>query len=203
MPVIMMTNENNPNAVKTTYGDTVVYMETTYVGCVLSTYENNGYDDSDFYANVWDEAGQCVKSIQYATTRGWTYPNYATVDATPEVKEKALAYKKRKFAEWEAQKAEREAECATKGREVTVKVSKGKNKHLDGQTGSVFWFGEDQYRRRGYRVGVQFASGEKVFFAADRVTVVGSDIDADEAQRSLNSFHNVSHYMFNWTIGLE
>ena len=61
----------------------------TYVGAVLDTYEHNGRDDSDFYAVVWDETEQRVKEVQYATTRGWTYNNGATVDATPEVWEKA------------------------------------------------------------------------------------------------------------------
>lgn len=63
-------------------------METSYVGCVISTHERNGYDDSDFYAVVWDEATQSSKTIEYASTRGWSYPNGAVVDATPEVLEK-------------------------------------------------------------------------------------------------------------------
>lgn len=64
----------------------------TYIGAVLDTYERNGYDDSDFLAIVWDEAEQCVKDVEYATTRGWTYLNSAAVDATDEVKAKAAAY---------------------------------------------------------------------------------------------------------------
>jgi len=66
----------------------------SYVGAVLETYERNGYDDSDFYAIVWDEAEQCTKSIEYASTRGWTYLNSAVVDATDEVKEKAHAHRR-------------------------------------------------------------------------------------------------------------
>ena len=51
-----------------------LYMETTHVGVVLSTGEHNYHDDSDFFAVVWDNEG-CVREIEYATTRGWTYPN--------------------------------------------------------------------------------------------------------------------------------
>lgn len=72
-----------------------LYMQISYEGCVLETRERNLYDDSDFYALVWDETEQRVKSVEYATTRGWTYPNHADVDATPEVRAKAEAYYKR------------------------------------------------------------------------------------------------------------
>lgn len=65
-----------------------LYIETSFVGCVLGVRERNGYDDSDFYALVWDESKGEAYEIEYATTRGWTYPNGATVDATPEVIEK-------------------------------------------------------------------------------------------------------------------
>jgi hypothetical protein len=64
----------------------------TFIGCVLSTYERNGYDDSDFFAIVWDEQKQVVRDVEYATTRGWTYNNSAVVDATDEVKAKAAAH---------------------------------------------------------------------------------------------------------------
>lgn len=66
-----------------TYGP--LFMEETFVGCVLSLREANFHDDSDFYARVWDETIQAPREVQYATTRGWSYPNHATVDATPEV----------------------------------------------------------------------------------------------------------------------
>lgn len=59
--------------------------ETTYLNRVIGIYERNMHDDSDFYAVVWDHEEQRAKTIQYATTRGWTYHNSATVDATVEV----------------------------------------------------------------------------------------------------------------------
>lgn len=69
-----------------------VYMQITHTGCVLETRERSGRDDSDFYARVWSEEKQRVVEVEYATTRGWTYPNSATVDATEDVIAKVEAY---------------------------------------------------------------------------------------------------------------
>src|SRR5689334_2353735 len=62
----------------------IAHME--YVGAVLDTRELNGYDDSDFYAIVWDAAENAPKRVVYATTRAWTYDCHAKVDATPEAR---------------------------------------------------------------------------------------------------------------------
>jgi hypothetical protein len=100
MAITTMCNETDAGAVNVTEqwknssdnSDFKIFTRTQYQGCVLDTYERNGYDDSDFYATVWDEQSQSVKTIEYATTRGWTYCNGASVDATSEVIEKALQY---------------------------------------------------------------------------------------------------------------
>lgn len=63
--------------------------EITYVGATISTFEHNWADDSDFCALVWDDAEGRLRTVQYATTRGWTYNNSAKVDATPDVLKKA------------------------------------------------------------------------------------------------------------------
>jgi hypothetical protein len=76
--------------------------ERSYDGAVLRLGEHNGYDDSDFYAIVWDEEQQAVRKIQYATTRGWTYHNGASIDASHEVIEKAVAVMtEARFADWQ------------------------------------------------------------------------------------------------------
>lgn len=54
-----------------------------FEGCVISLREYNGYQDSDFYAVVWDERLQKVRSIMYATTSAYC-TTYAKVDVTPE-----------------------------------------------------------------------------------------------------------------------
>lgn len=56
------------------------------VGRVVSLREMNGYHDSDFYATYQSDHG--FNEIEYATTRGWTYANGASIDATPEVAER-------------------------------------------------------------------------------------------------------------------
>lgn len=58
----------------------------THQGLVLSLSEANGYDDSDFYAHVWNPQTGKAERILYASTRGWTYDCCAGVDATAEVR---------------------------------------------------------------------------------------------------------------------
>lgn len=80
-----------------TAGATRVLAE-THKGLVLSLGERNGYHDSDFYANVWNPETRKVESIEYASTRGWTYDCGAHIDATPEVRadyEAQMAYNRR------------------------------------------------------------------------------------------------------------
>ena len=74
-------------------GDTL-YL--SHIGLCLSEYERNGYDDSDFFMRVWDPVEQCVKSIMFASTRGWSYPCYdSSPDATPEVLALADAWQRK------------------------------------------------------------------------------------------------------------
>ncbi len=62
------------------------YTYETHHGLCLLERERNMYDDSDFYMLVWDVEKQAPEEIMFASTRGWTYPCYASHrDATPEV----------------------------------------------------------------------------------------------------------------------
>lgn len=54
-------------------------------GRVVDTYERNGRDDSDFYA-VYKADDGSFKEIMYATTRGYTYDNGASIDCTVELR---------------------------------------------------------------------------------------------------------------------
>lgn len=99
-------------------GQRAVEFATTYEGAVFATRERNYYDDSDFYAVVWN--GERITEVEYATTRFPTYDNSATVDATPEVKAAADEW----LVEWgfkalRNQDAD-EALTVTVGREVRV-----------------------------------------------------------------------------------
>lgn len=65
----------------------------SFAGKCLKDREMNGYDDSDFYMTVWDDAINAPREIMFATTRGWSYPCYSSaVDATAEVKAKYEAF---------------------------------------------------------------------------------------------------------------
>lgn len=91
--------------------DIVLYE--TFIGLCLVERERNMYDDSDFYMTVWDETTESPKEIMFATTRGWTYPCYASsVDATPDI-----------VAKWEAWKANKAAELRRASRhEKAIKL---------------------------------------------------------------------------------
>ena len=62
-----------------------------FKGAVLATYEANGYDDSDWYAIVWDAEKAAVRTVMYDTTR-FAAMGRADVDATPDVIEKAYDF---------------------------------------------------------------------------------------------------------------
>lgn len=121
-----------------------LYMRTSHVGLVLELKERNGYDDSDFYAVVWNPEKGEPETVEYATTRGWTYPNEATIDATPEVVAAYHEYRERKRVEYAVKQARREAKVPRKGR--LVRVARGRKVPI-GTVGTVAWIGDDKYWR--------------------------------------------------------
>ena len=145
----------------------------TYKGAVLMTFERNGYDDSDFFAVVYDEASDSIKHVEYASTRGWTYMDSATVDATEETKAKARQVVYRWTLAEIAAAAANAAEEATKGK--TVRVVKGRKVPV-GTEGTVVWRDTDNYKssqwKTHYRVGVKDADGKVHFTSEDNVKVV-------------------------------
>lgn len=144
-----------------------------YKGCVLGTGEHNYYNDSDFYAKVWDEEAGCIREVEYGTTRCADSNTDCNVDATPEVRVKAAAWMKAQaLAEWR-KKNEEQARKPQKGK--TVMVVKGKWK---GTVGKVFWMGErrSQYGTwsYGWRVGLNpVGKTEAVWVDEGNVEVVG------------------------------
>lgn len=156
----------------TWHGDPV--FEITWTGCVLRLGERNMYDDSDFYAIVWDAPKGAPRQVEYASTRGWTYANGADVDATDEVK---AAYEAWETARAEDRRMAREAyEAALPTVGKTVKVVKGRKIPV-GTVAEVTWFGEDKYNSTSfltrYRVGLNLTiDGKRVFTSADNVEVV-------------------------------
>jgi hypothetical protein len=148
-------------------------MRTTHVGLVLDTGEINGYDDSDFYAVVWNPAEKKIERVTYASTRGWTYPNGAAIDATPEVRQEADAFLKagRREAALAAWRAKNKADARSPIKGRVVVVARGRKVPL-GTEGVVIWKGAGHY---GERVGVKDAAGTVHWTAAKNVDVVNPE----------------------------
>ena len=166
------------------YGLTEADLDVTYVGATLGTWEVNGYNDSDFYALVW--TGESLASVEYATTRGWTYANSATVDATDEVKAAAAEWlAERDIASWNAAAAH-DALMVNKG--DTVEVVRGRKVPI-GTTGEVIWIGADKYDRTGrkQRLGVKDGDGEVHWTAESNVRLVGAGAKMTSLEEIVNS----------------
>lgn len=177
MPITYLCDKSTPGAVEHDmhaegYGESGTFYTLTIAhGCVVELRERNGYHDSDFEALYWDEDSKAFRWCEYASTRGWTYPAHAEIDATPEVR-----------ARWDAELERarqaaiaRERAIPKKGRIVEILPNNGKAKGLAGRTGRIFWMQEQRSRfgtwSYGWRVGVDLGD-ERVFLNADRVRVV-------------------------------
>jgi hypothetical protein len=144
-----------------------------YVGAVLGTRERNYYDDSDFYAVVWDEERQCVKSVEYATTRfggGGT----ASPDATEEVIQKVRDYYAPKIARSIIGQSQQDYEKHVKsfkgfhtGTQVRVKrqiKSKKQGVIPEGFLGILVWQGGPYHHNGDFRYGVKNVDTGQCFF---------------------------------------
>lgn len=135
--------------------DYAVYVREFAEGATVDMREMNGYDDSDFYATYWDaEQGKFVE-VCYASTRGWTYPANAFIDATPEVAARYQAMLDEAHAAARRRADELEAKRPRKGRRCRITAKRGKAAALCGREGVIFWMA-------GTRVGVD-VNGARVF----------------------------------------
>lgn len=171
-----------------------------YVGLVLGDREWNCYDDSDFYAVIWDPEKRRPFAAVFNTTRYYS-TGRCQIDATDEVR---AAYDA-----WYAEKAQCELGAEMAEETMTphvgkrVKVVKGR-KIPKGTEGVVTWYGEDRWnpdvrygrghyvpsrmaaflddnsdrynpmgRRSGFRVRLRLDNGSEVFTSAENVEVLG------------------------------
>lgn len=195
--------------------------QVTYEGKVLQTWENNGYDDSDFVAAVWSDEKQAVTTVTYGTTRAWTYHNNAVVDATDDVRDKARKFIADKAYERNVNHAERDHENPTVGKTVRSLTTRGKNKNAVGTVVARETNPYGTYYKNGYnradaiynqRVSVQiwgeFVNNEIVEFdtgdermriawlAADKVEVIDNlEIDHDALRKNADGWANSESYM--------
>lgn len=157
--------------------DHVIYCREFAHGCVINTWERNGYDDSDFYANYYDAEAGSFKQVCYASTRGWTYPCSADVDATPEVIEKWKAVQRAESERVRKLQAEQEDRTPRKGKLCKIIATRGKAAAFNGKQGVIFWTQErrSQYGTWSYgiRVGVK-VDGQSVFCNATAIELLGA-----------------------------
>ena len=118
--------------------------ETSYEGCVLGTWENNKFRDSDWYAACWDDEESKVVKVLFDTTR-FAGGGNAIVDATDDALEKSEKWLRDLAEKMVRKNAERKANEVKKGR--TVRVVKG-NKVDHGTEGKLFWSRDHRHYTR-------------------------------------------------------
>ncbi len=161
-----------------TYTDRMVPLWTWHerVGLCLAERERNMYDDSDFFMLVWDPTEKRAYEIEFASTRGWSYPSFGSfVDATPEVRAEYDAWKTEQDRVAREARAARLATQPTQGKRVrVVKVTRGKDAPPAGVEGTIFWTRQRQYAFDTDidRVGLRTDSGMRYFAPASSVEVV-------------------------------
>lgn len=184
MSVTLMCNANEAGAVECkTYPG--IFVREVFKGAVLGLRERNMYDDSDFFARVWNEETQAVEEVMYGTTRGWTYAAGADVDATPEVIAKARAFDDKVAAEKLAKMNALRAAVAGIDTLVTILRAAGRRKDLKGAEGRVTWIGPNKFKRGEYQARVELESGVREYFPLSSLAVAGKDITCEEAQEQL------------------
>ena len=142
--------------------------EVQYEGCVIATYEHNGYDDSDFYAICWDDEKGKLVEVEYDTTRCGG-GGIAKIDATVETLRKVYRYYKNMGRDL-FDKETNIKQAKAYGRGDTVLVVRGR-KVPKGTMGVVFWMGTryNVYSNRNEeRVGIE-VNGERTFLPAEYV----------------------------------
>ena len=133
-------------------------------GMVLELTEENRYDDSDFFAIVWNPEINAPERVQYATTRFWSGAACAAVDATDEVRAAWDAYRA-KEREVAAAVAAADLEVVTAARAAVVgeleRVAALKGRPVSTKSGSVltlFWVGRSKSGST-VRVGLRDEAG--------------------------------------------
>ena len=147
---------------------TPVVMIEKFKGQVISEYERNYYDDSDFFAVIWDEEKQKPFSYQYASTRAWSYCNSAVVDATPDVLEKFNCYHKKIEELNREYKQELEKHIPKVGSFVKSLTTKGKAK---GAEGIVEWIGSTPFSKKAVRIN------KNIFIDVERVEIWDDNLE--------------------------
>jgi hypothetical protein len=172
---------------RTTDGNTkeyVIWLFDTHIGLCLEEYERNGSNDSDFYMIVWNPETQKTETIEYASTRGWTYPCLASkVDATEETKTAATEYARACYLSSSFATNRTTARTPVHGRKVKVikgYTNKG-TKVAVGTEGDIFWTGQSKnfsgsrWFRPEPMIGLRALDGTRTFTKAANVEVLNPE----------------------------
>jgi len=155
---------------------------TMFVGAVLDLQEENGYDDSDFYAVVWD--GENITRVEYGSTRHAGIGS-AKVDATTDTLIQAANW----LEEWNYNRQKEKSKVAALdpvvGRLVRSTIASGPKAGIEGM---IKWRGANKFRTyyaKGYNkpddinnqvVGIKVEGKEKlVFINATSVEVLNPE----------------------------
>lgn len=131
---------------------------------VLATFERNGYDDSDFYAIVWD--GDHVAIVETHSTRHAGYHDPGP-KATAEQEQAARTWIIGPLLERMRQAAEADARAVVTNARVRSTTTRGKNQ---GVTGTVERITEVTFHHRHrHRALVRLDNGEQRWMDADRL----------------------------------
>ena len=185
--------------------DTTTSSAKTYYGSVLAITENNGYNDSDFFAIVWDEEDQSVKSISDGTTRFAAPAKYHKADASPEVRAKADNWLRTVHLPPLAKQSliKQRTSLANLQFGEQVAIVKGR-KYPVGTKGEVFGVYDNQfyrdYSRKGWaiqikrfdpkskNVGIRLSDGSRIFTSLANVERLSIAIPTEnEIAREANS----------------
>jgi hypothetical protein len=131
---------------------------------VLATFEYNGYDDSDFYAIVWD--GDRVAIVETHSTRHAGYHNPGP-KATAEQDQAARTWIIGPLLERMHRAAEADARAVATNAKVRSTTTRGKNKGVTGTAERITEVTFHHRRRR--RVLVRLDTGAQRWMDADRL----------------------------------
>lgn len=133
-----------------------------HVGTTLTYYEHNGYDDSDWYAEVWDTESGKITKVLCATTR-YAMRGAVYADATPDVLDAAEAWIYNQKLTQLIQRWKSESTRPVVGQLVKIVKTRGKNK---GAIGKLVRTARSQWGVRGC---VELPSGEQIWDSLDYI----------------------------------
>lgn len=141
-------------------------------GLVVRLGERNYHDDSDFFAVVYNPERDDFTTVDYGTTRAWTYLNGAEVDAPEHLIERYRAEgdrTARALAALEAERRARKPEVGKVVRATRTFKSKGVS-YAAGTEFEIFWTGTTY---GSLRLGLKpVEGGPRLFTAATNVEVL-------------------------------